>query len=66
MKMSEQKTYTGEALYAMNSNHMLKSILNLRSVLVHIPILSLYVYKAAINMHLFYLFIYLYVWLYKS
>jgi hypothetical protein len=29
MKMSEQKTYTGEALYAMNSNHMLKSILNL-------------------------------------
>ena len=28
-KMSEQKTYTGEALYEMNSNHMLKSILNL-------------------------------------
>ena len=53
MKMSEQKTYTGEALYEMNSNHMLKSILNLISVLVHIPILSLYVYKAAINMHLF-------------
>ncbi len=57
MIMSEQKTYTGEALYAMNSNHMLKSILNLISVLVHIPILSLYVYKAAINMHLFIYFI---------